>query len=391
VTTHQSSDEHHALEVAIVGAGIGGLAAAACLVRCGISVNVYEQAAGFSRVGAGIQQGPNAVKVLRKLGLQAELETQAFRPAASFNRRSHDGELTWRRELGDDVVKRYGAPYFYMHRGDLHSSLESIVPPEIIHREHKLSRVSPDEDGVSLHFENETIARAHVVIGADGVHSVVREQLFGYTPPVFTGRVAYRTVFDAQRLGGLELDPSCKWWGEDRHIVIYYTNPRRDEVYFVTSTPEPDFQVESWSQVGDLDDLRSAYRGFHPTVRHVLDACPMVHKWALVEREPMASWRGNRIALMGDACHPMTPYMAQGAATAIEDAAVLSRCLAPLAQTPADADQINGALARYEATRKARTSRIQLISRQNDMDKIRDEIKSVYSYDAWTTPLASEP
>jgi 6-hydroxynicotinate 3-monooxygenase len=188
---------------------------------------------------------------------------------------------------------------------------------------------------------------------------------------------AYRAVFAAERLGNLELDPSCKWWGADRHIVIYYTNPRRDEVYFLTSRPESDFQVESWSQVGDLEVLRSAYEDFHPTVRQVLNACPMAHKWALVEREPMASWRANRIALMGDACHPMTPYMAQGAATAIEDAAVLSRCLAPLGKTPSGADEINRAIARDEATRKPRTRRIQLISGQNDMDKIRGAMESV--------------
>jgi len=184
-------------------------------------------------------------------------------------------------------------------------------------------------------------------------------------------------------LGGMEIDDCAKWWGPDRHIVIYYVNPRRDELYFVTSTPEPEFDIESWSERGDHDVMRAAYSDFHPKVRAVLDACPEVHKWALFEREPLPRWSSDRITLLGDACHPMTPYMAQGAATAIEDAAVLSRCLEGVGQ-----DGLAHALSRYEESRKSRTARIQLISRQNDMEKIKAEIESVYSYDAWTAPLA---
>ncbi len=182
-------------------------------------------------------------------------------------------------------------------------------------------------DGVRSGFADGSRADADLVIGADGVHSVVRDSLFGAEKPIFTGRVAYRTTYPASRLGGAAIDDCAKWWGPDRHIVIYYVNPRRDEIYFVTSTPEPDFDVESWSAKGDLDMLRAAYRDFHPKVRAVLDACPEVHKWALFEREPLLRWSADRITLLGDACHPMTPYMAQGAATAIEDAAVLPRCL----------------------------------------------------------------
>lgn len=370
-------------EIAIIGAGIGGLAAAAALLRAGHTVRVFEQAQAFARVGAGIQQGPNSVKVLRGLGLEPRLRESAFQPHSSFNRQSGDGEVTWERQLGQYVEDRYGAPYFYMHRGDLHAALASIVPPDRISHGMRLSRFEAKGDGVALKFENGETARADLVIGADGVHSIVREQMFGAEKARFTGRVAYRATFPASLLDAPLLDGSAKWWGPDRHIVMYYVNPRRDEVYFVTSTPEPEFEVESWSEVGDLAALRAAYAEFHPRVRAVLDACPAVHKWALVEREPMPRWSGDRVTLLGDACHPMTPYMAQGAATSIEDAAVLSRALAGVGTA-----DINRALAVYENARKPRTARIQQISRLNDMEKIRAEIDAVFSYDAWETPLA---
>jgi len=239
---------------------------------------------------------------------------------------------------------------------------------------------------VTLEFADKSPVNAQLVIGADGVHSVIREVLLGVEKPRFTGRVAYRTTFPAALLGDAEIDNCAKWWGPDRHIVIYYVNPRRDELYFVTSTPEPDFTVESWSAKGDLGQLRDAYKDFHPKVRAVLDACPEVHKWALFDREPLPRWTTKRVALLGDACHPMTPYMAQGASSAIEDSAILARCLDGVTE-----GGIEAALDRYEDTRKPRTSRIQLISRLNDMQKIKAEIESVFSYDAWNAPLADAP
>ena len=371
------------LNIAIIGAGIGGLAAAAALTRAGHQVRVFEQARAFARVGAGIQQGPNSVKVLRKLGLEPRLREMAFQPDSSLNRHWDTGEITWERQLGQYVEERYGAPYFYMHRGDLHAALASIVPADLVHHKKRLARFDADDKGVTLSFEDGSSATADVLIVADGIHSVVREQLFGPEQLRFTGRVAYRTTFPASLLPEALLDGSAKWWGPDRHIVIYYVNPRRDEVYFVTSTPESEFAIESWSETGDLDTLREAYKDFHPLVCAVLDACPSVNKWALVEREPMPRWSGDRVTLLGDACHPMTPYMAQGAATSIEDSAVLSRALEGVGST-----DIKRALSVYENSRKDRTARIQTISRQNDMAKIRAEMDAVYGYDAWEAPLA---
>jgi 2-polyprenyl-6-methoxyphenol hydroxylase-like FAD-dependent oxidoreductase len=176
-----------------------------------------------------------------------------------------------------------------------------------------------------------------------------------------------------------------KWWGEDRHIVIYYTTKDRSELYFVTSVPEPADWVtkESWSATGDVHELRAAYAGFHPEVRMVLDACPDCHKWAILEREPLPTWSRGRIVLIGDACHPMTPYMAQGAATSIEDAAVLARCLKDVA-----VENIEAAFKRFEAHRKPRTSKIQEISSANTwMSGGNDDPSWLYGYDAWTVPL----
>jgi 6-hydroxynicotinate 3-monooxygenase len=371
------------LSVAIVGAGIGGLAAAACLRRVGIDVTVYEQAQRFTRVGAGIQQSPNAVRVLRRLGLEPRLRDIAFQPAAALNRQSDTGELLWERAMGAASEERYGAPYLVLHRGDLHAVLASAVPDEHIRLGRKLVGLAQRGPVVRLDFADGGHAEAHAVIGADGVHSVVRETLLGAERPAFTGRVAYRTVFPAALLNGASIDDQAKWWGPDRHIVIYYVNPRRSEVYFVTSTPEPDFTRESWSTTGDMAVLRGAYRDFHPTVRSVLEAAPSAHKWALVVRDPLPRWTEGNIALLGDACHPMTPYMAQGAGTSIEDAAVLSRCLEGV-----DPDGVAAAFRRYEATRKPRTSEIQALSRANDMNRFKAANELVYGYDAWTAPLA---
>jgi 6-hydroxynicotinate 3-monooxygenase len=368
--------------IAIIGAGIGGLTAAALLQRRGHDVHVYEQAKKFARVGAGIQQSANAVKVLRELGLEPRLREIAFRPATWNNREWDTGAVKYELPLGDAFESRYGAPYMLLHRGDLHAALYTAVAPERIHLDMTLTGLADDADGVTLRFADGTARRVDAVIGADGVHSLVREWMHGAEAPRFTGRVAYRTTFPAALLNGVQIDDCTKWWGPDRHIVIYYITPRRDEVYFVTSLPETDWRNESWSAKGDLNELRAAFAGFHPQVQTVLQACPEVYKWALYERDPLPTWRKGRVVLLGDACHPMVPYMAQGAATAIEDGAVLARCLD-------DADDLHEAFGRFEATRKERTSKIQLTSHKNQWMSTRTDPDWVYGYDAWSVPLAA--
>jgi 6-hydroxynicotinate 3-monooxygenase len=237
---------------------------------------------------------------------------------------------------------------------------------------------------VRLTFANGATAVADAVIGADGVHSTVRNMLFGAASLNFTGRIAYRTTFPAALLDGSKIDDCTKWWGEDRHIVIYYVKPDRSEVYFVTSQPEPEFKIESWSAKGDVRELRRAFVGFDTQVGNVLAACPDVHKWALVDRDALDRWTQGNVTLLGDACHPMTPYMAQGAAMAMEDAAVLSRCLDGVAR-----DGITAAFRRFETTRKPRTTRVQQTSRANTWLKGKTDTDWVYAYDAWTVPLAA--
>jgi salicylate hydroxylase/6-hydroxynicotinate 3-monooxygenase len=373
-----------ALTVAIVGAGMGGLATAAALWRVGIDVAVYEQAAQFARLGAGIQIGCNAMKVLRGLGLESRLRKQSFYPRSWNNRDWRTGEVKFDMIFGETAEQKFGAPYLLAHRGDLHAALASAVPGECIRLDHKLVGLDETADGVRLSFANGAVAVADAVVGADGVHSIVRDLLFGVSPVNFTGRIAYRTTYPAALLGRERIDDCTKWWGEDRHIVIYYVKPDRSEIYFVTSQPEPDFRIESWSEKGDVRELRSAFAGFDRQVETVLAACPDVHKWAIVDRDSLAHWTDRNVTLLGDACHPMTPYMAQGAAMAIEDAAVLSRCLENVGR-----DEVSNAFRRFEASRKDRTARIQQTSRANTWLKERTDTDWVYAYDAWNAPLAA--
>ena len=372
--------------IAIIGAGMGGLTAAATLRQVGVDVTVYEQTHQFLRIGAGIQMLPNASRVLRGIGIEDMLRGQAFEPYSHLNRVWDTGEVKRELPMPESL---YGAPFLCTHRADLHEALVSILPPEIIKLGKKLTGIDQGSAGVTLHFADGTKADHDAVIGADGIHSLAREIVVGPDTPLHKGRIAYRAVFDANLMSG-EIAPSrTKWWGTDRHIVIYYTRRDRSQLYFVTSVPEPAnwLTPESWSAMGDVDELRAEYEGFHPEVQMVLNACPSCHKWAILEREPLPRWSVGRIALLGDACHPMTPYMAQGAATSMEDAVVLARCLAGV-----ENDDIEGAFRRYEATRKPRTSRIQAISSANTwMSGGDDDPTWLYGYDSWTTPLADAP
>jgi 2-polyprenyl-6-methoxyphenol hydroxylase-like FAD-dependent oxidoreductase len=376
------------LSIAIVGAGIGGLAVAATLWQAGIDVRVYEQAPAFARVGAGIQMMPNSMKVLRRIGVEEKVRDTSFMPYSHLNRDGYSGEVIRELPMPESL---FGAPYLCMHRAELHKALAAVVPENLVHLNKKLVGLEQSAGRVTLAFADGTRAQADAVVGADGVHSVVRDIIIGPDAPLHKGRIAYRAIFSSALLNGFDIGSSrTKWWGRDRHIVIYYTNATRTELYFVTSVPEPAEWVtrESWSAKGDVKELRNAYQDFHADVRGVLAACPDCHKWAILEREPLPRWTDGRIVLLGDACHPMTPYMAQGGATAIEDAAILARCLEAV-----EGDDIEGAFRRYEEHRKPRTSRIQAISSANTWMKGGNEDTSwLYGYDAWNVPLTpTEP
>jgi 6-hydroxynicotinate 3-monooxygenase len=371
------------LHIAIVGGGMGGLAAAAALRKLGHVATVYEQARQFTRLGAGIQIGCNAMHVLRGLGLEDRLRADTFYPRSWNNRDWKSGEVLFDILFGPDAEQAYGAPYLLAHRGDLHAALASAVPADSVKLGHRLIGIDQTPRGVRLTFDNGAVVEADAAIGADGVHSVVKTELFGADQPNFTGRIAYRTVFPAERLNGVEVLNCTKWWSEDRHVVIYPVKPDRSEIYFVTSQPEPGFDLESWSATGDVKVLREAFEAFHPEARAVIEAAPDVHKRPLVDRDPLDRWVDGRVALLGDAAHPMTPYMAQGAAMAIEDGAILARCFEGI-----DRDGVEPALRRYEATRKARTAKMQVTSRQNVWGKGVTNVDWVYGYNAWEAPLS---
>ena len=374
------------LNIAILGAGIGGLAAATFLARQGHTVRVFEQAPAFARVGAGIQMAPNATKVLRALGIEDRLRRVAFQSPRMVSRVWDSGEITSDMPMAAEAEAKYGSPYFFLHRADLHGAIASGVPEDSVTLNCKLTRFEQTASGVTLKFADGSSTDADALIAADGVHSRVREQLLGADKAHFTGKVAYRTTFNAARMQGVQVPRHrTKWWGEDRHMVIYPVTANRDEIYFVTSQPEQAewLTPESWSAKGDLDDLRASFAGFHAEVQAVINAAESVHKWALFERDPLPRWGDGRVVLLGDACHPMTPYMAQGAASALEDAIVMARCLEGVASA-----DIASALRRYEAARKPRTSQIQSQSSRNTWLKGETDPAWVYGYDARNAPLA---
>jgi 2-polyprenyl-6-methoxyphenol hydroxylase-like FAD-dependent oxidoreductase len=374
------------LAIGIIGAGIGGLAVAAALRQVGFTTTIFEQSKFFARVGAGIQQSPNAMKVHRGLGIEDRLRRISFCPATSLNRDALTGAVTNNHPLGSSVEERYGAPYLTLHRGDLHAALLDLVPPNSIELGKKLVSIKEIDERVHLAFADGNRAELDVLIGADGVHSLVRDYIVGPTVARFTGRLAYRTTYPASRLN-IDIGSSrTKWWGPDRHIVIYFVTSSRDEVYFVTSQPESaDWMTkESWSAKGDLDELRLAFSDFHPDVRAVLAAAPEVHKWGIFERDPLPTWSRGRVVLLGDACHPMTPYMASGASMALEDAVVFARCLAEIGS-----DQIDDVHRTFEAIRKPRTSAVQAGSSANTWMRNATNPDWLYGYDAWKVPIES--
>ncbi len=369
--------------IAIIGAGMGGLATAAALHRLDFDFHVYEQAGHFARIGAGIQMSPNAMRVLRGLGLEQTVRRLAFQPPTWSNREWGSGVVSYELPLGQVAENRFGAPYLQMHRADLHAALLTAVPSRAVSRNKELVSVEYGSGGNTLLFADGTRVGADLVIGADGVHSRVRAALLGPEQPVATGRVAYRATFSTT---GMEhaVGPCTKWWGPDRHIVIYYVTAARDEIYFVTSLPDLVWVRESWSATGDINVVRDAFAGFHEEVRAVLRACPKVHRWAILERPALDNWHGRGMVLIGDAAHPMTPYMAQGAAMAMEDGIILARAL------QADPDMAR-ALDMFETTRKARAAQVQAISQANTWMHRETDPTWCYGYDPWTAPLGVSP
>jgi salicylate hydroxylase len=344
----------------VIGAGIGGLAAAVSLLQAGFDVHVYERAGVLTEVGAGIQMSPNASRVLHGLGLADELARMGVRPIAFHQRRWDDGRTLLRTPLGDAVVRAFGFPHYQIHRADLLTTLSRALPQERLHLAHRLVALEDCGDRVEATFENGTAASVDVLVGADGIHSTVRTILFGPDRPRFTGCAAYRGLVPAERLSALELEVTTQiWMGPGGHFVHYFVRDRR-LVNFVAVLEQDTWTRESWTDRGDVADALRAFEGWNPQVRSILGSVDETFIWALFDRPPLARWTSGRVTLLGDACHPMLPFMAQGAAQALEDGAALTGCLGH-----ADDGAISESLLLYETVRKPRASRVQGLSETN--------------------------
>jgi salicylate hydroxylase len=345
------------ISVGVVGGGIGGLSAALSLLRAGFDVHVFEAATALGEVGAGVQVSPNASRVLHGLGLAEGLARVGVRPLAIHQRRWDDGRTLSRSPLGAPMAAAFGFPHYQVHRADLLSVLADAVPVERIHLGHRLTGLVDRGDRVEVRFAGGASAEVDVVVGADGIRSAVRTELFGQESARFTGCVAYRGLVPAERLGELAVTVQL-WLGPGGHFVHYFVRDRQ-LVNVVAIVEQDAWTRESWTDRGDIAVARAAFDGWHPQVRQLLEAMDETFTWALFDRTSLERWSAGRVTLLGDACHAMLPFMAQGAAQSIEDGATLATCL-----REAGSD-IPEALRRYERLRIPRTSRMQALSAEN--------------------------
>lgn len=361
--------------IGIAGAGIGGLTLALACRESGLrNITVYEREGEPQGLGAGVQLSPNATRVLAALGLKAALADVAFYPQAVHFRGYRTSYLIAMRPLGQFSEGRYGAPYYHVHRGDLQQLLLQAAQQRDIDvcTGRTCRGAGQDGNGPWLDFDDGP-ARHDVVIGCDGIRSAVRDSLFENTAPRFTGHIAWRGMVRREDLPEDLIPPTATvWLGPHRHFVHYCVR-RGELVNFVgvvdtgsggqngagapSTIPPPQGDAEPWRERGDPADLAADFAGWHPMVGTLIGAATEVYRWALYDHDPLPGWQRGAITLLGDACHPMLPYLAQGACMAIEDAWVLSRMLERWEDQPA-----NG-LAEYERYRRPRTARVQLRSR----------------------------
>lgn len=349
-------------EIMIAGGGIGGVSAALCFAQQGDTVQVFEQSDTFGEVGAGIQLSPNCTRVLHHLGLAPALDTVAFRPRGTQMRDWRSGDVITENALGDDVKTAYGFPYYHIHRGDLMQVLAEAAaasPRITLHTGARVTDVEQTDDTVAINAGGRRFD-GDLLVGADGIHSIVRGALFGPDAPTFTGNIAWRALIPTDRLPEDLVRPvATAWWGPGKHFVHYYVRGGA-LVNCVCVVEKASWTQESWTERGDHGELKADFAGWHDDIQCLIDnmdrdAC---FKWALFDRPPMPVWSRGRITLLGDACHPTLPFMAQGAAMAIEDGAVLASCVAA-------STDITAGLQHYEGLRRERTSRIQDGSRRN--------------------------
>ena len=346
-------------KVLIAGGGIGGITALLALRQRGIDAELFEQAAAFGQVGAGLQVSGNATKILRALGLGEALAKVAYYPQGRDYRAWDSGDRLYYTPLGERAEQRFGAPYYTAHRADLLDVLLGGLGAKGFRLGCRIERFEQDDNGVTLFLADGSTATGDVLIGADGIHSTVRGQMFGAELPRYTGNVAWRGLVPAERIKHLGIEvASHNWMGPDGHVVHYWVAAGR-LMNVVCVVEHGTWTSESWTDKGDVAEVLARYDGWHPIVRGLIKAFPETFIWALHDRLPLPRWSDGRVTLLGDACHPMLPMMAQGAAQSIEDGAALAALLTAM---PGD---VPGVLRRYEELRKPRATRLQEASAAN--------------------------
>jgi salicylate hydroxylase len=393
-----------AYKILIAGAGLGGLTAASCLMKAGHKVEVYEQAPQLAEIGAGIQISANAMHVLRDLGLEGAIRAAGVQPAAYVFRLFDSGEEIQRFSLAEEYQRAHGAPYTQLHRADFHELLAARAQapdPGVVRLNKRVTGYSESESGVTLHFAEGASAQGDILIAADGLKSAVRAQMLGATVATYTGDAAWRLTVPLDRLseaGQLERAMSV-FVGPGKHAVCYYLRGG-NLLNFVGCVETDEVSEESWTVKFPWERLKEDFRGWNDGIQAVIDAADKsaCYRWSLHYRTPISDWSTGRVTLLGDAAHPTLPYLAQGAAMAIEDGAVLTRALAMR-------DGVADALQLYQRNRAGRTARIveqstanrelfhlpsehairAAFAKRNEGD---DRNKWLYSYNPLTVPLS---
>ncbi len=349
------------MHVLISGGGIGGLTAALAFQKLGHQVTVFEQSSTLHEVGAGLQLSPNGMRVFEALGVSSRVEKDAFRPRSQELRFGKGGGRILSIPLRDSSRARWGGEYLHVHRADLVEALGNALKdrqPDAVHLGQRVVAYTQASDTVDALLENGTTVRGDLLIGADGIHSTLREQMIGPDKPHYTGHVAWRAVVPVSELGkDAPPESACVWVGAKRHAVTYRL--RRGSVANLVAVVESREPLsESWTATGSRDEALAEFKGWTLVVRSILEKAQSLNRWALYDRKPLDKWSEGRVVLLGDACHPMLPFLAQGAVMAIEDAYVLARLVSR-------SGDMAKALQTYEAVRKPRTSRVQAGARRN--------------------------
>ena len=345
------------MHVIIIGGGIGGLFAANALIAQGLRVSVYEQAPALGEVGAGVIVTPNSARHLARLGLGPALERYGAPVGAASRYFRQDGSEIASVQVTDSA----GTPVRGMHRADFVNFLAAALPAGVVHTGHRAKGFSQEGDVVRVAFENGAVAQGDVVVGADGIHSVLRPFAVPPSTPVFSGSVAYRGLVPHAAIPQWPADAWQMWLGHGKHFLVFPVRAG-ELVNYVGFVPADAEMKESWTAAGDPDALRAEFAGWDPRIEDLLRQVKQTFRWALYDRDPSPNWTKGRLTLLGDAAHPMLPHLGQGANQAIEDGMALATILAR-----ADAASAPAALAAYEKLRRERVAQVQLGARQNGL------------------------